>query len=76
MIVLNPYNKGHGCLYMVNDDHVFDEVNQIYCGIKDMLNEDEKPINTFEQLIDLVNDNEYTIISRKKIFNYKLFIEK
>lgn len=62
--------QGYGCLYMVNDDHVLDEVNQIYCGIKDMLNEDEKPINTFEQLIDLLNDNEYTIISRKKIFNY------
>lgn len=30
----------------------------------------KKPINTFEQLIDLLNDNEYTLISRKKIYQH------
>ncbi len=55
---------------MVNDNNIFDEVDKIYCCIKDILNNDEKPIEIFESLIDLLNDNEYKIISRKKIYNY------
>lgn len=62
--------QGYGCLYMVNDNNIFDEVDKIYCCIKDILNNDEKPIEIFESLIDLLNDSEYKIISRKKIYNY------
>lgn len=62
--------QGYGCLYMINDDNIFDEVDKVYADIKQCLNQDEKPIETFECLIDLLNDNTYTLISRKKIYNY------
>lgn len=55
---------------MVNDNNIFNEVDKLYTDIKKFLNDDEKPINKLEQLIDLLNDNEYTIISRKKIYQY------
>lgn len=62
--------QGYGCLYMVNDNNIFNEVDKVYKDIKEILNQEEKPLHTFESLIDLLNDKEYTLISRKKIYSY------
>ncbi|MDD2519255.1 MAG: protein rep [Bacilli bacterium] len=62
--------QGYGKLYMINDNNIMDEVDKIYIDIKEFLNNKEKPITIYEDLLSLLNDTRYDLISRKKIYQY------
>jgi Plasmid rolling circle replication initiator protein and truncated derivatives len=62
--------QGYGCLYKISDVDIEDEVNEVYSSIKSFLEYEETPKNVLETQINLLNDNNYTLISRKKIHQY------
>lgn len=63
--------QGYGLFYNIKDDDITqDEIDSVYVSIKNFLNSDEKPIMTSEKPFDLLNDNNYLVISRKKIYQY------
>ena len=62
--------QGYGCFYRINDEDLEEEIEKYYCSIKEFLSSYEKPIETFERPIDLLQDKNFTLISRKKIYQY------
>ena len=60
--------QGYGIFYRIDDSGIDNEVDIYYNDILYYLSQDEKPILQLERPFDLLNDNNYTIISRKKIY--------
>ncbi len=66
--------QGYGILYMINDVNIDDEVDKIYCDIKDLLlNLSDRPtfssydLDTLKYILDTTG---FTFISRKSIYQY------
>lgn len=62
--------QGYGCLFKINDSKIDDEVDKVYDIIKYFLESEENPVFESHFISELLNLNDYTIISRKKIFQY------
>lgn len=63
--------QGYGCLYRIQDTDLSDEIDKIYVGIKEFLTlTDDKPEFKRFDLFELLNDDKFLIISRKKIYKY------
>lgn len=62
--------QGYGCLYRISDKDLDDEVDKVYDDILSFLLTQEEPEEVNESLLDLLNDNHYKLISRKKIYTY------
>lgn len=61
--------QGYGCLYRINDLDIDSVVDEFYVDILNFLS-DEHPINKLIHVNDLLYDNDFTLISRKKIYQY------
>lgn len=66
--------QGYGCLYRLDDDIDLEAIVVEYDGYINQLKEKESPLVCYEQPKDLINDTEYTLISRKSFFKYYLSI--
>lgn len=63
--------QGYGIFYnFKDDDSIVDEVDDLYNVIVNMLKTKEDPEEVSQTPLDLLNDNEYTIISRKRIYSH------
>ena len=64
--------QGYGCLFNIKDTEkdISEEVDEIYNSIIEELQKKETPVEIVESPQDILNDSEYTLISRKKIFEY------
>lgn len=63
--------QGYGCFYNVkDDDSIIDQVDDIYDYFINRLRIKESPVESVEKPQDLLNDNEFKLISRKRIFHY------
>ncbi len=63
--------QGYGCFYHINDNNLNDEIDNIYADIKYFLETtDDKPEFKSYDLLELLNDDKFLIISRKKIYQY------
>lgn len=62
--------QGYGCLFNINDEDISEEVDELYNSIIEELQKKETPVATVESPNDILNDSEYILISRKKIFEY------
>lgn len=62
--------QGYGCLYKIDDDMDLEELEENYEDFIQELRQKESPVVAYETPQDLVNDNEYTLISRKSYFKY------
>lgn len=63
--------QGYGCFYRINDTPITqEEIDEVYASIKLFLDSDELPQIIGENPYDLLNDNNYLLISRKKIYQY------
>lgn len=62
--------QGYGCFYRISDTDLDEEVDKVYTDIIDLLKKEEVPISMLETPFDLLNDDRYTLISRKKVFQY------
>lgn len=69
--------QGYGCFYNLKDEEVsMDEVNQLYDKLLEELKQKESPLSVAETPNELVNDTEYTLISRKRVYSYLKQIQK
>lgn len=63
--------QGYGCLFNIKDtDNISEEVDELYNSIIEELQKKETPVEVVESPHDILNDSEYILISRKKIFEY------
>ena len=62
--------QGYGCFYNITDSDLDEEVDKMYCDIINLLKKDEEPIPVIESPMELLNDDRYLLISRKKVFQY------
>jgi len=63
--------QGYGIFYnFKDDDSIVDEVDDLYDVIVNMLKTKEDPEEVSQTPLDLLEDNEYKLISRKKIYSY------
>ena len=62
--------QGYGCLYMVTDNNIEDEVNKIIEEFRGSMILEDSPIKSYESLLDLLNDNHYTLVTRKQVYQY------
>lgn len=62
--------QGYGCLFNITDDDISEEVDELYNSIIEELQKKETPVEAVESPHDILNDTEYMLISRKKIFKY------
>ena len=63
--------QGYGCLYKITDKDLTEEVDKVYADIiKFLSQENEKPVSRLEQPYDLLTNDNFKIISRKKIYQY------
>ena len=63
--------QGYGCFYLIKDsEDLSEEVDKVYADIKELLLKEEMPTNENITPFSLLNDNEYKVISRKKIYEY------
>jgi plasmid rolling circle replication initiator protein Rep len=64
--------QGYGCFYNIKDDDeiTMEEVEEMYNSIIEELQKEENPVETAERPTELLNDKEYTLISRKKVYSY------
>lgn len=74
-IYTSTYNlkqiQGYGCFYRISDNEITqEEIDEVYASIKLFLNSDETPEVCGEKPLDLLNDENYLLISRKKIYQY------
>lgn len=60
--------QGYGALYKVDDKDLAEEVDKIYCDIKEFLRTEEYPVTFADNPFYFLNDNQFKIISRKTIF--------
>lgn len=62
--------QGYGCFYMINDDVDLDSLQEQYDIFMEEIRAKENPELVYQTPQDLLNDNEYTLISRKNYFKY------
>lgn len=63
--------QGYGVFYnFKDDDSIINEVDEYYDVIVNILKAKEDPEEVSQTPQDLLTDNEYTLISRKKIYSY------
>lgn len=62
--------QGYGCLYRINDDIDLEELEVQYNEYVESLKQKESPVVAYETPQDLLQDNKYTLISRKSFFKY------
>lgn len=63
--------QGYGILYNIKEDLNLEKlVDEYYNNLINELQEKEKPVEVSESPTDLLNNNDYVLISRKKIFSY------
>lgn len=62
--------QGYGCFYNINDCDIDEEVDRVYASIIDFLKDYESPEEVREEPMALLNDDRYTLISRKKVYQY------
>lgn len=59
--------QGYGCFFRIKDEDMEDEVDELYDVLIRSLGESRKSL---EKPSDLLFDGEYTLISRKKVYQY------
>lgn len=62
--------QGYGCLFRIKDEDLSILADEKYEEILNQLKQKEEPINCSETVKALLEDNEYTLISRKKIYKH------
>jgi len=63
--------QGYGVFFHIkDDDSIVDQVDEYYNALLEHLQKEENPERVSETPQDLANDNEYLLISRKKIFQF------
>jgi hypothetical protein len=63
--------QGYGIFYNIKDiDLILSDVNDLYNSLIEFLNKNENPVEILESPQEVLEDKEYTYISRKKIFSY------
>ena len=63
--------QGYGVFHNIQDDDSVDDlVDETYNAVIEMLQEQEKPEFVYQTTSDLLEDNDYTLISRKRIYQY------
>jgi plasmid rolling circle replication initiator protein Rep len=62
--------QGYGCLFRIKDEDISEEVEEKYQAIIDELRQKEEPVKVSETPQALIQDNEFLLISRKKIYEY------
>ena len=63
--------QGYGLFYnFTDDDSIVDEVEDKYNSFIENLKKEEDPEEISQTPMDLLNDNEYILISRKKIYKH------
>lgn len=62
--------QGYGVFYRISDKDIEDEVDNVYIEIQEILQKNESPRRVFEAPQELIKDNGYTIISRKRIYQH------
>lgn len=64
--------QGYGAFYGLKDedDISLDDINEAYQSLIDELQKEESPIETLQSPTELVEDKEYTLISRKRIYKH------
>jgi plasmid rolling circle replication initiator protein Rep len=59
--------QGYGCFFRIKDEDMEEEVDELYNALIQSLGESRKSV---ERPSDLLFDGEYTLISRKKVYQY------
>ncbi|WP_342047802.1 hypothetical protein [Bacillus sp. OTU530] len=63
--------QGYGCFYNLKDEEVsMEEVNGLYDAIIEGLKQEESPLSVSQTPNELMQDTEYTLISRKRVYSY------
>lgn len=62
--------QGYGILYGIKDVDLSEEVDFYYNKLIEELQKKESPLEVFEAPKDILQEKEYLVISRKKIFSY------
>ena len=64
--------QGYGCFYNLtdDDDDFHEQVDQVYDNIILELKEKENPLSVLQRPMDLMKNDGFTIISRKRVFKY------
>lgn len=62
--------QGYGCFYMIKDDVDLDSLQEQYETFMEELRAKENPEIVYQTPQDLLEDNEYTLISRKNYFKF------
>lgn len=62
--------QGYGCLYRLKDEDLSELADERYDEIINELRKEEEPVPASETVQALLNDTEYLLISRKKIYKY------
>ena len=62
--------QGYGCLFNLKDEDISELAEEKYAEIVKELRQKEEPVNCAETVQALLEDNEYMLISRKKIYKH------
>ena len=62
--------QGYGCLFRLKDEDLSELAEERYDEIINELKKEEEPVTASETVQALLQDNEYLLISRKKIYKY------
>lgn len=62
--------QGYGVFYNITDDGDLEKMQEQYEKYINQLKEKESPVASYEKPQDLINDNDYMLISRKSYFKY------
>ena len=68
--------QGYGVFYRINDSDLDSEVDIMYNDLVYYLSCLEVPVLQHDKPFDLLNDNIYTLISRKKVYQYLKDLDK
>lgn len=68
--------QGYGVFYRINDSDIDNEVDIYYNDLVYYLTTYETPILQHDKPFDLLIDNNYTLISRKKVYQYLKELDK
>lgn len=64
--------QGYGCLFRLKDDDLSELVDEKYDEIINHLKQKEEPVQVSQTVQALLQDDEYLLISRKKIYKHLL----
>lgn len=63
--------QGYGCFYNLKDEEIsMEEVEELYNKLIEGLKQKESPLSVSETPNELLDDTEYTLISRKRVYSY------